>query len=82
MKQSDPEFEELFQKAIEAMPIEKRMAGLTIEQALGALPPDRVLDAIEVYLRTLPVEVQKRILNRLQVKNIAGDDTDEAEDFQ
>jgi hypothetical protein len=42
MKQPDmeelPGFEELFQKTIEAMPLEKRLAGLAPEQVVLALP--------------------------------------------
>jgi len=36
-----PGFEELFQKTIEAMPIEKRLAGITPEQRLAGLAPGR-----------------------------------------
>jgi hypothetical protein len=47
MKQPDieelPGFEELFQKTIEAMPLEKRLAGLAPEQVLGAFAPEQRL---------------------------------------
>jgi hypothetical protein len=49
MKQPDieelPGFEELFQKTIEAMPLEKRLAGLAPEQRLAGLAPEQVLGA-------------------------------------
>jgi hypothetical protein len=87
MKQPDieelPGFEELFQKsiekanrkAIEAMPVEERLAGLAPEQVLGAFAPEQVvvvlpLDILralpEDYLRSLPVEVQEQVRKRLQ----------------
>jgi hypothetical protein len=47
MKQPDieelPGFEELFQKTIEAMPLEKRLAGLAPEQRLAGLAPEQRL---------------------------------------
>jgi hypothetical protein len=79
MKQPDieelPGFEELFQKTIEAMPAEKRLAGLAPEERVAGLTPEQVLllmplDALRVlpeeYLRSLPIEVQERIRKRLQ----------------
>jgi hypothetical protein len=86
MKQPDieelPGFEELFQKTIEAMPLEKRLAGLAPEQVLGAfeqrlagLAPEQVVLALplellralpEEYLRSLPAEIQEQVRKRLQ----------------
>jgi hypothetical protein len=70
-----PEYEEMFQKLVEAMPIEKRLAGLAPEQVLGAFAPEQLILALplevlrvlpEEYLRSLPTEVQERVRKRLQ----------------
>lgn len=50
-----PGFEELFEKAIEAMPPEKRLAGLAPEQVLLALPLDLLRALPEEYVRSFPV---------------------------
>jgi hypothetical protein len=79
MKQPDieelPGFEELFQKTIEAMPLEKRLAGLAPEQRLAGLAPEQVVLALplellralpEEYLRSLPAEILEQVRRRLQ----------------
>ena len=70
MKQPDieelPGFEELFQKTIEAMPIEKRLAGLAPEQVVLALPLELLRALPEEYLRSLPAEIQEQVRKRLQ----------------
>jgi hypothetical protein len=38
-----PGYEEMFQKLVEAMPLEKRLAGLAPEQVLGAFAPEQRL---------------------------------------
>ncbi len=61
-----PGYEELFQKLVEAMPLEKRLAGLAPEVLILALPVEvlRVLPA--EYLSSLPGEVQEKIQKRLR----------------
>ncbi|MFS8068095.1 MAG: hypothetical protein ACMG6S_17210, partial [Byssovorax sp.] len=70
-----PGFEELFQKTIDAMPIEKRLAGIAPEQVLSTFSPEQLLLALPVdvlrvlpedYLRSLPADVQEQIKKRLQ----------------
>jgi len=76
MKQPDieelPGFEELFQKTIEAMPLEKRLAGLAPEQLLAGLAPEQVLGAYapeqrlaglapEQVLLALPMEMLRAL---------------------
>lgn len=63
MKQPDieelPGYEEMFQKLVEAMPIEKRLAGLDPEQVLGAFAPEQRLAglALPQVILALPLEV-------------------------
>jgi hypothetical protein len=63
MKQPDieelPGYEEMFQKLVEAMPLEKRLAGLAPEQRLAGLAPEQVLGAFapEQLILALPLEV-------------------------
>jgi hypothetical protein len=80
MKQPDieelPGYEELFQKQVEAMPVEKRLAGLAPEQRLAGLAPEQVILALPVevlrmllseeHLRSLPADVQETIKKRLR----------------
>jgi hypothetical protein len=79
MKQPDieelPGYEEMFQKLIEAMPLEKRLAGLAPEQRLAGLATEQLILALPVdvrqvlpeeYLRSLPSEVQEQIQKRLR----------------
>ncbi|MEO7590389.1 MAG: hypothetical protein ABI134_04175, partial [Byssovorax sp.] len=70
-----PGFYELFQKTIDAMPIEKRLAGIAPEQVLSTFSPEQLLLALPVevlrglsedYLRSLPADVQEQIKERLQ----------------
>lgn len=63
MKQPDieelPGYEEMFQKLVEAMPIEKRLAGLAPEEVLGAFAPEQRLAglALPQVILALPLEV-------------------------
>ena len=79
MKQPDieelPGYEEMFQKLVEAMPLEKRLAGLAPEQRLAGLATEQLILALPVdvlqvlpeeYLRSLPSEVQEQIQKRLR----------------
>jgi hypothetical protein len=70
MKQPDieelPGFEELFQKTIEAMPLDKRLAGLAPEQLIPALPLEALRALPEDYVRSLPAEIQEQVRKRLQ----------------
>ncbi|WP_437942232.1 hypothetical protein [Sorangium sp. So ce341] len=79
MKQPDieelPGYEEMFQKLVEAMPVEKRLAGLAPEQRLAGLAPEQVLLALPVevlrmlseeHLQSLPADVQETIKKRLR----------------
>jgi hypothetical protein len=75
-----PGFVDLFhksiKKAIQAMPIEERLAGLspeqllaglTPEQRLAGLAPEQVILALPLdVLRVLPAEVQEQIQKRLR----------------
>ena len=79
MKQPDieelPGYEEMFQKLVEAMPVDKRLAGLAPEQRLAGLAPEQVILALPVevlrmlseeHLRSLPADVQETIKQRLR----------------
>ncbi len=87
MKQPDieelPGFEEMFQKLVEAMPLEKRLAGLAPEQVLGAFAPEQVLGAFapeqrlaglptEQLILALPVEVL-RVLPEEYLRSLPGE---------
>ena len=54
-----PGYEEMFQKLVEAMPLEKRLAGLAPEQVLGAFAPEQRLAGLptEQLILALPVDV-------------------------
>ena len=54
-----PGYEEMFQKLVEAMPIEKRLAGLAPEQRLAGLAPEQRLAGLapEQLILALPLEV-------------------------
>ena len=79
MKQPDieelPGYEEMFQKLVEAMPVEKRLAGLRPEERLTGLRSEEVVLALplellralpEDYIRSLPDDVQEQVRKRLQ----------------
>jgi hypothetical protein len=70
MKQPDieelPGYEEMFQKLVEAMPVEKRLAGLAPEQVILALPVEVLRMLSEEHLRSLPADVQETIKKRLR----------------
>jgi len=87
MKQPDieelPGYEEMFQKLVEAMPLEKRLAGLAPEQVLGAFAPEQVLGAFapeqrlaglptEQLILALPVEVL-RVLPEEYLRSLPGE---------
>ena len=61
-----PGYEEMFQKLVEAMPLEKRLAGLAPEQVVLALPLELLRALPEEYLRSLPAEIQEQVRKRLQ----------------
>ena len=65
MKQPDieelPGFEELFQKTIEAMPLEKRLAGLAPEQRLAGLDPEQRLAGLAPEQRLAGLAPEQRL---------------------
>jgi hypothetical protein len=63
-----PGYEEMFQKLVEAMPLEKRLAGLAPEQLIPALPLEVLRVLPEEYVRSLPTEIQDQVRKRLQEK--------------
>ena len=84
MKQPDieelPGYEEMFQKLVEAMPIEKRLAGLAPEQVLGAFAPEQRLAGLapeqrlaglapEQLILALPLEVL-RVLSEEYLRSL------------
>ncbi|HZF47711.1 MAG TPA: hypothetical protein VE093_03615 [Polyangiaceae bacterium] len=67
-----PGYEEMFQKLVEAMPLEKRLAGLAPEQVLGAFAPEQRLAGLapeqrlaglapEQVILALPLEVLRAL---------------------
>ncbi|MGK3983397.1 hypothetical protein WME99_10180 [Sorangium sp. So ce136] len=78
MKQRDieelPEYEEMFQKLVEAMPVEKRLAGLTPEQRLAGLTLEQRLAGLapEQVILLLPVEVL-RMLSEERLQSLPAD---------
>ena len=78
MKQPDieelPGYEEMFQKLVEAMPLEKRLAGLAPEQVLGAFAPEQRLAGLptEQLILALPVEVL-RVLPAEYLRSLPGE---------
>ncbi len=63
MKQQDieelPGYEEMFQKLVEAMPVEKRLAGLAPEQRLAGLTPEQRFAGLtaDTLIASLPLEI-------------------------
>ncbi|WP_437330479.1 hypothetical protein [Sorangium sp. So ce381] len=78
MKQPDieelPGYEEMFQKLVEAMPVEKRLAGLAPEQRLAGLAPEQRLAGLapEQVILALPVEVL-RMLSEEHLHSLPAD---------
>ena len=87
MKQQDieelPGYEEMFQKLVEAMPLEKRLAGLAPEQRLVGLAPEQRLAGLapeqrlaglapEQVILALPVEVL-RMLSEEHIRSLPAD---------
>jgi hypothetical protein len=78
MKQPDieelPGYEEMFQKLVEAMPVEKRLAGLAPEQRLAGLAPEQRLAGLapEQVILALPVEVL-RMLSEEHLRSLPAD---------
>jgi hypothetical protein len=79
MKQPEVEelddYDEMFQKLVEAMPIEKRLAGLAPEERVAGLAPEELVPVLPVevlrllpeeYLRSLPAAVQDQVQRRLR----------------
>jgi hypothetical protein len=66
MKQPDieelPGYEEMFQKLVEAMPIEKRLAGLAPEQRLAGLAPEQRLAGLAPEQRLAGLAPEQLIL--------------------
>jgi hypothetical protein len=58
----------MFQKLVEAMPIKKRLAGLTTEELILALPVEVLRQLPAEYLRSLPPPVQEEVQRRLEGK--------------
>ena len=70
-----PGYSEMFQKLVEAMPLEKRLAGLAPEERLAGLDRDhqtlalpvKVLRVLpETYLGSLAPAIQEEIRRRLR----------------
>jgi hypothetical protein len=61
-----PGYDEMFQKLVEAMPVEKRLKGLAPEQLIPALPLEVLRALNDDYLRTLPPDVQEQIREKLR----------------
>jgi hypothetical protein len=68
-------YDEMFQKLLDSMPIERRLAGLTPGEVLAAILPREVLLASPVellrllpehYVSSLPADVQAVIRERLR----------------
>ncbi len=78
MKQPDieelPGYEEMFQKLVEAMPVEKRLAGLAPEQRLAGLAPEQRLAglATDQVILALPVDVL-RMLSEEHIRSLPAD---------
>jgi hypothetical protein len=73
--EGQPDYEQIFQKMVEAMPVEKRLAGLTSEERLAGLAPEKLLLAMPVgilrglsddYPASLPPEVQQQVRRRIR----------------
>jgi len=76
MKQPDieelPGFEELFQKTIEAMPLEKRLAGLAPEQRLAGLDPEQRLAGLAPEQRLAGLAPEQRLAGLAPEQRLAG----------
>ena len=68
-------YDEMFQKLVEAWPVEKRLAGLDPAQRLAgldpahavlALPPEILSALSEEFIRSLPPDVQREVKRRLR----------------
>jgi hypothetical protein len=59
-------YDEMFQKLAATVAPEKRLAGLSPEQTVLALPPEILRGFSDDFLRTLPADVQKEIKKRLR----------------
>ena len=56
-----PGYEEMFQKLVEAMPLEKRLAGLAPEQVLGAFAPEQRLAGLAPEQRLAGLAPEQRL---------------------
>ena len=76
MKQQDvtdmPGYSEMFQKLVEAWPVENRLAGLTPEERLAGLAPEQRLSGLDRdhQALALPVEVL-RVLPEAYILSLA-----------
>lgn len=71
MKQQDieevPGYKEVFQKLLQALPLEQRLAGLAPEQRLAGLTPEQQLLALsDEVLRSLPDEYLRSLPDTLR----------------
>jgi hypothetical protein len=60
----DPAVREAARAVMESMAPEQRMAGLTPEQVILALPLEMLRALPEEYLRSLPIEIQEQVRKR------------------
>ncbi|AUX47482.1 uncharacterized protein SOCE26_090030 [Sorangium cellulosum] len=69
-----PGYEEMFQKLVEAMPVEKRLAGLAPEQRLAGLAPEQRLAGLapEQVILALPLEML-RVLPEEYLRSLPAD---------
>ena len=57
-----PGYEEMFQKLVEALPLERRLAGLAPEQVLSAFAPEQVLSAFAPEQRLVGLAPEQVVL--------------------
>ncbi|WP_437339082.1 hypothetical protein [Sorangium sp. So ce394] len=76
MKQPDieelPGYEEMFQKLVEAMPVEKRLAGLAPEQRLAGLAPEQRLAGLAPEQRLAGLAPEQRLAGLAPEQRLAG----------
>ena len=65
MKEQDvadkPDYGEMFQKLVEAMPLEKRLAGLTDDELLARVAPEKLLVRIAPEERVVGLAPEQRL---------------------
>ena len=60
-----PGYDDVFEKILEEMPLEKRLLGLTLEQKILANPDEVLRQLPDAYLRTLSPETQQALRKRI-----------------